>query len=131
MVIITLVPGCQVWPNSVRKNALEVFKGLLHGIYAFAWTGQGTCGYHQAVYMVEMCMSDEETAMAVNFSWTARGKEVIVTTAQRNISQRPKTCWVRPRRGIRRGEDSPVESGLTRLGLSLRVVLVALMSSTR
>jgi hypothetical protein len=64
MFIVLLVPGCQVWPNSIRKDALEVFESLFQGVDALAWSSQGTCGDHQAIYMVEMCMSDEEAAIS-------------------------------------------------------------------
>jgi hypothetical protein len=49
---------------------------------------------------------------------------VVTVTARKNISQMPKTCWVQRYRGIRRGEDSPVESCLMRLALSLTSVLM-------
>jgi len=66
MVIVLLIPGCQVWPNSVGEDALEVSKSLLHGVDALARPDEGTGGYHQAIYMVKMGMSNEKTSVSMN-----------------------------------------------------------------
>lgn len=43
----------------------------------------------------------------------------MVSTARRNISEKPKTYWERSCQGSRREEDCEIEAGLTRLELSL------------
>jgi hypothetical protein len=93
MFIVLLVPGCQVWPNSIRKDALEVFESLFQGVDALAWSSQGTCGDHQAIYMVEMCMSDEEAAIIASAELKGTsGRTAVALTARRNISQGPRGC---------------------------------------
>lgn len=52
MIVILLVPGCEVRPYAIREDALQVMKRLFSSVNAFAWSPKGASGDDEAIDMI-------------------------------------------------------------------------------
>lgn len=60
---VVLVVASQFGPYSTRENGLEVFESLWGAIYTFTVATHGARGHHQATYVVEVGMCEQEASL--------------------------------------------------------------------
>lgn len=72
---VVLVVAGQSGPYPTRENGLEVFESLWGAVYTFAVATHGARRHHQAAYVVEVGMCEQEASLGISVStyWLCEG----------------------------------------------------------